>query len=145
MVLIAGDAFTTTWQESFTAVLTQRLEFHGPPAYYTSDWEAARASVQRLAALEPAVVACGHGLPVSGAKASGGLKDLADFFMTNEVPACGPYVGHPALADELGVIMVPPPVFGPPASVLGGTLGGMLAYMLVRSATRGVRANGPEA
>lgn len=46
--LIAGDAFVTTKQESALAVLTQRPELHGPPAYFTPDWESARSSVQRL-------------------------------------------------------------------------------------------------
>lgn len=35
-VLVAGDAFVTTKQESFLAVATQRPELHGPPAYYTT-------------------------------------------------------------------------------------------------------------
>src|SRR6478672_1031907 len=41
--LIAGDAFVTTKQESLSAVLTQRPEVHGPPAYYTMDWRTGRA------------------------------------------------------------------------------------------------------
>ncbi len=49
--LIAGDAFVTTRQESVYAALTQEL--HGPPMYYTSDWEKARESLRRLAPLEP--------------------------------------------------------------------------------------------
>jgi len=50
-LLIVGDAFVTTKQESFIAVLTQKIEFHGPPAYFTPDWIAARTSVEKLAAL----------------------------------------------------------------------------------------------
>ena len=49
--LIAGDAFVTTKQESAVAALTQRPEMHGPPTYFTPDWENARRSVERLAAL----------------------------------------------------------------------------------------------
>ena len=45
---IAGDAFCTTKQESFFAVATQRPELHGPPAYFTTDWDAARESVRTL-------------------------------------------------------------------------------------------------
>ena len=37
--LIAGDAFITTNQESAFAVLFQKAELHGPPMYYTTDWE----------------------------------------------------------------------------------------------------------
>ena len=48
--LIVGDAFCTTKQESLLAVASQRPELHGPPAYFTTDWDAARDSVERLAA-----------------------------------------------------------------------------------------------
>ena len=44
--LVAGDAFVTTKQESLSAVLTQRPEVHGPPAYFTMDWRAAEESVE---------------------------------------------------------------------------------------------------
>ena len=46
--LIAGDAVVTTKQESLNAVLTQRPELHGPPAYFTQDWISAKGSVERL-------------------------------------------------------------------------------------------------
>ena len=52
-LLVAGDAFVTTKQESLIAAITQRAELHGPPAYYTPDWHSARASVELLATLEP--------------------------------------------------------------------------------------------
>jgi glyoxylase-like metal-dependent hydrolase (beta-lactamase superfamily II) len=106
--LIAGDAFVTTKQESALAVLTQRPELHGPPAYYTPDWEAARRSVERLAALEPLRVITGHGPPLQGEEMLAGLHRLARDFERMAVPAMGRYVGRPALADELGVIAVPP-------------------------------------
>ncbi len=49
--LIVGDAFCTTKPESFfEANFTQPPELHGPPAYFTSDWEAVEASVKKLAA-----------------------------------------------------------------------------------------------
>ena len=41
--VVAGDAFTTTKQESLVAALTQRAEIHGPPMYFTPDWDRARA------------------------------------------------------------------------------------------------------
>lgn len=74
-ILVAGDAFCTTQQESFLAVASQTPELHGPPAYYTPDWDSAKASVERLAALRPAVVAPGHGLPMKGIETV--LEDLA--------------------------------------------------------------------
>ena len=48
--LIVGDAFCTTKPESFFEVaLAQQPELHGPPSYFTSNWEHAGRSVQRLA------------------------------------------------------------------------------------------------
>ena len=65
--LLPGDAFCTTKPESFfEAAIAQKSELHGPPAYFTSDWASARASVQRLAALAPTTIAPGHGQPIAG-------------------------------------------------------------------------------
>jgi len=106
--LIAGDAVVTTKQESALAVLTQREEVHGPPMYYTTDWRAARRSVERLAALEPEIVATGHGVPLRGAEAGAALIDLAAGFEALAMPTTGRYVGTPARANEDGVTYVPP-------------------------------------
>jgi len=95
-VLVAGDAFVTTKQESFLAVATQRPELHGPPAYFTTDWEAARDSVERLAALHPAVVATGHGPPLPGEDADRALTALATDFDRVARPSQGRYVHDPA-------------------------------------------------
>ena len=108
--LLAGDAFVTTKQESLTAVLQQRPEVHGPPAYYTTDWDAARASVEELAHLEPEVAATGHGIPLRGRVLRQALHQLASDFETLAVPRDGRYVRAPALTDENGVVSVPPPV-----------------------------------
>lgn len=78
--LIAGDAFITTRQESAYAVLTQKPEMHGPPQYYTPDWDAARESVRRLAALEPELVVTGHGPAMQGPEMREALKLLAQDF-----------------------------------------------------------------
>jgi len=132
-VLIAGDAFVTTKQESMTAVVQQRPELHGPPAYYTSDWEAARLSVERLAGLEANVFACGHGLPMVGPQAAAALQRLADNFDEVARPSMGRYVRRPATADEDGVVSVPPPVMGvAPALLVGAAIGGALIYALAR-------------
>lgn len=133
--LIAGDAFVTTKQESATAVLTQRPELHGPPAYYTQDWEAARQSVELLAALEPLRVATGHGPPLEGREMLANLHELARNFERLAVPARGRYVRQPAVADERGVVAVPPPVPDPlPRVMLGIGLGIMVGAALLRSA-----------
>ena len=91
-MLIAGDAFCTTKQESFFAVATQRPELHGPPAYFTTDWTAARNSVQKLAALRPAFVAPGHGQPMAGGGTLRALEQLAAQFDTVARPEHGLYV-----------------------------------------------------
>jgi glyoxylase-like metal-dependent hydrolase (beta-lactamase superfamily II) len=120
-VLIAGDAFVTTKQESFWSVVSQKPELHGPPAYYTSDWDAARLSVQRLADLQPFVDACGHGSPISGVEAASGLRALADNFDEVARPSRGRYVHQPAVTDERGVVALPPPVSTPVPKVLAAT------------------------
>ena len=109
-VLLAGDAFVTTKQESLLAVLEQRPEIHGPPAYYTIDWDEARESVELLADLEPSVAATGHGVPLRGEALREGLRILARDFETLAVPSDGRYVRAPALTDESGVVSVPPRV-----------------------------------
>lgn len=95
-VLIAGDAFITTRQESAYAVATQKPEMHGPPMYYTQDWEAARASVEQLAALEPNLVVTGHGPALHGIDMREALHSLAREFDRLAVPEDGYYVDAPA-------------------------------------------------
>ena len=93
--LIVGDAFCTTRQESLLAVATQRPELHGPPAYYTTDWDAARDSVRALAALEPVAIAPGHGQPMVGPETAAALHELARRFDEVARPTTGRYVDHP--------------------------------------------------
>lgn len=85
--LIVGDAFCSTKPESFfEAALIQQPELHGPPSYFTSDWNAARASVQKLAALNPLTVALGHGKPLSGTGVPAELRQLAARFDEVAIP-----------------------------------------------------------
>ena len=95
-VLIVGDAFVTTNQESVYAIATQAEELHGPPAFLTADWESARRSVQDLAALEPEVIVTGHGRAMRGAEMRAALKKLARDFDAIAVPEGGLYVRKPA-------------------------------------------------
>jgi glyoxylase-like metal-dependent hydrolase (beta-lactamase superfamily II) len=90
--LVAGDAFITTAQESAYAVLSQRPELHGPPMYYTTDWDSAGTSVSRLASLEPEVVISGHGPPLHGPEMRSALHELAERFEMVAVPPQGRYV-----------------------------------------------------
>lgn len=117
-VLIVGDAFVTTKQESMLCALTQRQAMHGPPSYYTQDWVAARSSVQRLAALEPIVAATGHGIPMRGNLLRQELQHLAENFWHEAVPADGRYVRQPAIAGPEGTVYVPPATHKPPADLV---------------------------
>ena len=107
--LIAGDAVATTKQESVFSVLTQRQELHGPPAYFTIDWERAHRSVTTLASLKPLIVAAGHGEPMKGDAMPGALADLARDFDVRVRPRHGRYVTAPAVTNEQGVVSLPPP------------------------------------
>ncbi len=131
--LHAGDAFVTTKQESMLAALTQRPEIHGPPAYYTSDWASAKASVQLLSDLEPEVAATGHGRPLRGPMMRQELRTLAQDFDTLAVPRHGRYVTEPAIADANGVVYVPPPVRDPLPAILMGIGAAVVVGAAVRS------------
>jgi glyoxylase-like metal-dependent hydrolase (beta-lactamase superfamily II) len=135
--LIAGDAVTTTKQESLVAVATQRRELHGPPSYFTPDWDSAARSVQRIAALDPEVLASGHGEPMRGAEMRAGLRELAADFDKREVPSMGRYAGHPAITNEDGIISLPPDPL--PKVVAGLVVAAGLTYAMSRSRSR-VRA-----
>ncbi len=130
-VLIAGDAFVTTKQESALAALLKPEAIHGPPAYFTCDWDAAAASVRTLAALNPEVAATGHGVPMSGPTMRRDLHALAAHFAEKAVPAEGRYVDHPARADASGVTYTPPQIAPPVKTVLAGIGVAALAGFLV--------------
>lgn len=102
-VLIAGDAFVTTMQESLLAVATQKKYVCGPPKYFTPDWGMAARSVKELAALEPNVITTGHGHAMYGEEARKELHKLSREFWRLGMPATGRYVKEPALFDVDGV------------------------------------------
>ncbi|MFC5407776.1 MBL fold metallo-hydrolase [Larkinella bovis] len=118
-VLIAGDAFTNTNQNSAFAVMTQKEELHGPPAYFTIDWGAAKRSIQTLAALNPTAAGTGHGKAIRGIQLPQLLEDLIHNFEGREVPQGGRYTKQPAHTDEQGVVDMPPPVSYHVARALG--------------------------
>jgi glyoxylase-like metal-dependent hydrolase (beta-lactamase superfamily II) len=120
-LLLAGDAVTTTRQESVFSVAAQRQELSGPPAYFTIDWQKARQSVSTLAALGPALIGTGHGAPLRGRQAASRLTALARDFDSRARPRRGRYVTGPAVTDEHGVVALPPP------SRSGGVRWGMLS------------------
>ncbi|HEV7869437.1 MAG TPA: MBL fold metallo-hydrolase, partial [Chthoniobacteraceae bacterium] len=98
--IIAGDAFITTRQESAYAVAVQTPEMHGPPMYFTPDWDSARTSVNALAALEPELVVTGHGRAMRGAEMRSALHLLARDFDQIAVPEQGRYVNHPDRPED---------------------------------------------
>jgi len=106
-LLIAGDAFVTTKSESAVAVMLQTKKISRPPAYFTSDWQAAYRSVQQLCDLSPGIVATGHGQPMTGEEAREGLEYLYQHF-AEEMPLNGRYVDEPAVADANGLLYTPP-------------------------------------
>lgn len=107
-VLIAGDAFVTTKAESAIYALTHLNHLSGPPKYLTTNWASAKLSVIKLAALDPEVIATGHGKPMRGEEMRLELNNLSRHFDRLAIPAQGRYVNEPALANENGVFYIPP-------------------------------------
>jgi glyoxylase-like metal-dependent hydrolase (beta-lactamase superfamily II) len=85
-IMFAGDALTTTKQESFLSVLTQREQVKGPPAYLTPDWESAKRSVQRITELAPNLMLPSHGSPMEGEELKKHLTYLSEHFEQVAVP-----------------------------------------------------------
>ena len=80
----------------------------GPPKYFTPDWGAAARSVKELAALEPNVIASGHGHAMYGDEARKALHKLSRQFWQLGMPDKGRYVNEPALFNDEGPTYVPP-------------------------------------
>lgn len=91
-VLIVGDAFITVKQESALAVMKQGKELHGPPTYFTPDWDKARESVELLSTFPVQLAITGHGVPISGAELTDGLQKLALHFNEVAIPQEGRYI-----------------------------------------------------
>lgn len=137
--LLAGDAFVTQKQESLIGVLTQHRLIHGPPMYFTPDWQAAKASVQALAALQPHLAITGHGLPMANPLLDRELSTLAREFDERAVPRGGRYASQPAVTDEDGVVSLPPKPFDALpaiATVVGITAVGVAAFLLANRSQR---------
>jgi glyoxylase-like metal-dependent hydrolase (beta-lactamase superfamily II) len=139
--LLAGDAFTTVNQDSMVGAISQAPEVSRPPAYYTPDWGLARSSVQKLAALNPRVLAAGHGKPMSGEIAQQQLHELAANF---PVPEHGRYVPVPAQLDDGGIAYLPPPAPDPVKRNAVIALAGVSAIGVTVWANRRARARADE-
>lgn len=132
--LVAGDALATVDQDSPLSMFNLNTEFSVPPAPLTTDWAAARQSVEQLASLRPWTVAAGHGRPVHGREVA---YDLAYFAQHFTPPRNGRYADAPAVTDERGVVSVPPAVPDPlPRNLLIASLVAGGAYLAVRSRRR---------
>lgn len=82
-VLITGDAVLTVhlnslWSFLLWGIGRNKQRLSGPPWYTTWSWRASKESVASLARLEPRVLACGHGLPMSGSGTAQELRAFAD-------------------------------------------------------------------
>ena len=110
-LLIAGDALCTMDLDSWPAQFSRKRELSRPATPFTPDWVSAHESVDELAALEPNVVAAGHGLPMSGRYVAGELRELAE---TMHAPPGGRYADEPARYDPDGALADVPPPAGDP-------------------------------
>ena len=135
--LIAGDALATTKAESAVAILGDVKKLSGPPMYMTPDWEAAEESVKTIAALEPRIIAAGHGPIMRGRELKEALAHLAGNFKDVAVPSSGRYVNKPILADENGVKYVPPFSVSKQFKVGALLLGLVAGYALARKLGKG--------
>ncbi|MBZ2175007.1 MBL fold metallo-hydrolase [Schnuerera sp. xch1] len=79
-VIIAGDVFSTTKQESLISVITQKQEISGPPAYLTVDWKAAKESIINLRQLNPYIAIPSHGKSMRGKQVTDHLDMLIEHF-----------------------------------------------------------------
>ena len=133
-VLLAADAFATMNLDSWSAYLTREREFSRPSPPFTFDWGTAHRSIEKLADLEPRVVAAGHGLAITGDHVAYQLRDFTASFTP---PHRGRYVASPPVADEDGVEKLPPPLPDPYArGVAGAFVAGLILLALVRRRRR---------
>jgi glyoxylase-like metal-dependent hydrolase (beta-lactamase superfamily II) len=137
--LIVGDAFVTTGQESIYSVALQSPEMHGPPMYYTTEWDKAKDSVRRLSALAPEVVLTGHGMPMHGPEMRAALQRLAAEFDRIAVPPRGMYLAHPARPEDGSAYTTPPRYSRPAAALLAVACGVALGLWLRRATAHGRR------
>lgn len=72
-VAVTGDALASVELNALPGVLLGCRRVSAAPWITTWDWTAAKASAVAIAALEPSVLAGGHGAPMSGAELHAGL------------------------------------------------------------------------
>jgi hypothetical protein len=90
----------------------------------------------------PRVAACRHGRPMAGAEMTMALRHLADNFDRVARPSHGRYVRQPAVADENGVVSVPPPdpaYIRTRALLIGAGIGAAAVWLVRARRAGGVR------
>ncbi|MFD0794205.1 MBL fold metallo-hydrolase [Mucilaginibacter litoreus] len=131
-LLIAGDAFVTTKQESAFSVATQARILSGPPKYFTYNWPVAKISVKKLVNLHPKIAATGHGKPMQGEELINGLNYLSENFEKVAIPTSGRYVNRPAKTGKRGLLYVPPKPVNRAAIASLIAVTGLIIFALVR-------------
>jgi len=132
-VLLAADAFATMNLDFWTAYLSREREFSRPSPPFTFDWNIARESIEKLADLEPGVVAAGHGLAMTGEQVAYRLREFSASFTP---PRRGRYVASPPVAGEDGVEGLPPPVLDPYGRGAGALAGLFVAWLIILALAR---------
>src|SRR5581483_5437011 len=109
-ILLTGDALLTVDMDSWGTLFSRKRGLAGPPTPFTIDWDAARASLKKLAGLRPNVVGAGHGAPISEQDLSERLEIFADSF---RAPRHGRYARQAVRINADGVVDLPPAPFDP--------------------------------
>jgi glyoxylase-like metal-dependent hydrolase (beta-lactamase superfamily II) len=85
-ILIAGDAISTTKQESLLSVIMQSEKIGGPPKYLTENFKIAEITVRHLRDLQPYLMIPSHGTPLEGKELHEHLNMLVNNFNEIAVP-----------------------------------------------------------
>lgn len=85
-ILIAGDAISTTKQESLLSVILQSEKISGPPKYLTENWKISEITIKHLRDLKPSLLIPSHGKPLGGKELEYHLNMLVDDFNVKVIP-----------------------------------------------------------
>ncbi len=142
-VLIAGDALLTLNVNSVWDLLRIKRRVSGPPYISSWNWQAAKQSAAVLAGLEPRVLACGHGAPMTDV--AGDVRAFADHFARPHPPKAtiGASTAVPAGSSIADAFLLALSATGVPIGIFAlrrlGRLGGLL--LVVAAGALGVRAS----
>ena len=120
--LVAGDAVATLDMDSYLELAVKQQEVSTAGAPFICDWGQYAASLETLTELEPTVLACGHGIPMTGEDVAGDLERFSRHFSP---PPHGRYVAEPARTDLRGLDSLPPKPADPLPWLLGAAAVGV--------------------